>query len=184
MKKFFLVLVFLFITLYSSLIYIDRYFAYLAKKRITFNLTSLMIPFEQINRNSTFSCSEVTLRNRYQLEFEQLEYYRLNQFYEQPSINRHSNQYNIPLPQLPYFYSLWKTSSLLPRLITPCEHHVYIKLIKIFDEISQQNAIEYMIIYGTLLGSYRNHGKNFQILFQIVSHSEISLKIFVARIIV
>jgi hypothetical protein len=65
------------------------------------------------------------------------------------------------LPELPYFYSLWKTSSLLPRLMTPCEHQVYVKLMKTFDQICQKNDIKYMISHGTLLGSYRNHGKTF-----------------------
>ncbi|CAF1185698.1 unnamed protein product [Didymodactylos carnosus] len=38
-----------------------------------------MTPFEHINRNSTLCCSEVTLQDRYILEFHQLEHYRLNQ---------------------------------------------------------------------------------------------------------
>lgn len=123
------------------------------------NLTSLMMPFTRLERNSTFYCSEVTLQNRYKLEFQQLEKYDSNQFYKQPPMSVRSKEYNQEfLPQLPYFYSLWKTSSILPRLMTPCEHQIYIYLLKTFDEICRKNDIEYMISYGTLLGSYRNHG--------------------------
>jgi hypothetical protein len=74
-----------------------------------------------------------------------------------------------PLPKLPYSYSLWKTSSLLPRLITPCEHQVYIKLLDTFNQICQIYDIEYMITSGTLLGSYRYHGKTFKIPLKYVS---------------
>jgi len=43
--------------------------------------------------------------------------------------------------------------------MTPCQHQVYIHLLRTFDEICQEHHIEYMISHGTLLGSYRNHGK-------------------------
>lgn len=162
MRKTLLVTGCLFIILQLSLISIDQYFEYFPDKTIICDLTSFMIPFERINRNSTFSCSEATLKDQYKLEFQQLKHYRLNQTYEQPIINSLIKQYiTSGLPKLPYFYSLWKTSSLLPRLMTPCEHQVYINLLKTFDQICQKNNIEYMISHGTLLGSYRNHGKTF-----------------------
>jgi hypothetical protein len=160
MRKWLLLAALLFITFALSPRFIHQYFGSLLKETTTSNLTSLMVPFELMNQSSTFCCSTVTLQDRYKLEFQQLEYYRLSQSYEQPSINRHSEQYMVPtLPELPYFYSLWQTSKVLPRLITPCEHQVYVKLMKIFDQICRKNDIEYMISYGTLLGSYRNHGK-------------------------
>ncbi|CAF1045227.1 unnamed protein product [Didymodactylos carnosus] len=103
-----------------------------------------MVPFEDMNRNSTFCCLKVTLQDRYKLEFQQLEHYRLSQFYEQPPINRHSKQCRVPeLLELPYLCSLWKTASILPRLITACEHQVYVKLMKTFDQLCQLNDIEY-----------------------------------------
>ena len=131
---------------------------FLQKKII--DLTSMMVPFERMERKATLYCSELTLQDRYQLEFEQLSHYRLAQSYEQPSINTFSGE--SPSSKLPYFYSFWKTSSLLPRLMTPCEHQLYIHLLKQFDEICRKNDVEYMISHGTLLGSYRNHGKNFR----------------------
>ncbi|CAF0977730.1 unnamed protein product [Adineta ricciae] len=118
-------------------------------------LTSLMISFYELNRSSTFCCSETTLRQRYKHEFQQLLHHRLNQSYEQPSNVSYSMASS--LPKLPYFYSLWKTSRLLPRLITPCEHQVYIKLLKTLHDLCESNGIHYMISHGTLLGSYRNH---------------------------
>src|SRR5579863_5734202 len=95
MKKKLLVLGLFFIIFQSSLRFIDQYFRYLSKKTTTSNLTSLMIPFEHMNRNSTLCCSEDTLQDRYKLEFQQLEHYHLSQSYEQPPINRHSKQYMV-----------------------------------------------------------------------------------------
>lgn len=125
--------------------------------RKTINLTSLMVPFEDFNTNATLYCSDLTFQDRYQLEFLQLSHFPLHQHFDQPSIQQHSHPSSHP--QLPYFYSLWKTSSLLPRLMTPCEHRLYINLLKRFDEVCRRHNVEYMISYGTLLGSYRNHGK-------------------------
>ncbi|CAF0877279.1 unnamed protein product [Rotaria sordida] len=117
-----------------------------------------MVPLTHMERNSTYYCSEFTLQIRYELEFQQLEHYDLSLSYEQPLMSKRlQRQEESALPQLPYFYSLWKTSSILPRLMTPCEHQVYVHLMKTFDEICRKNDIEYMITYGTLLGSYRNH---------------------------
>lgn len=123
----------------------------------TMNLTSLMIPFDQFNINTTLYCSDLTFQDRYQLEFLQLSRFPLNQLFHQPSIQ--SSAHPSSQHQLPYFYSLWKTSAHLPRLMTPCEHRLYINLLKRFDEVCRQYSIEYMITAGTLLGSYRNHGK-------------------------
>ncbi|CAF0857083.1 unnamed protein product [Rotaria sp. Silwood1] len=158
MKKRLLIAIFILVACQLSLMLTHQYFGYQLKKSDMSNLTSLMIPFEQMTRNSTFCCSDVTLQEQYKMEFQQLEHYHLGQFYEQPTIHKHSKQHIAStLPELPYFYSLWKTSPILPRLITPCEHQVYVKLMKTFDEICQANGIEYMISYSTLLGSYRNH---------------------------
>lgn len=162
MRKYFVLLALLFIILQSSPIFLNQYSEYPFGGRITSNLTSFVTPFEHINQNSVFGCSDMTLRDRYKLEFQQLERYRLHQTYTQPSINRHYRQdVTQTWSELPYFYSLWRTSSILPRLMTPCEHQGYIKLIKEFQRICQENEIEFMISHGTLLGSYRNHGKTF-----------------------
>ncbi|CAF1250940.1 unnamed protein product, partial [Didymodactylos carnosus] len=110
------------------------------------NLTSLMTPFEELGSESTFCCTRDTLREQYESEYKELEYYHLNELYVQDQ-----------QPPLPYFYSLWKTSVLLPRLYTPCEHKVMINLLNTFHQLCKSNNITYMICDGTLLGSYRNH---------------------------
>ncbi|CAF3015709.1 unnamed protein product [Rotaria socialis] len=157
-KQWFIIAGALFITSQLYLYFFYRHFEHFPQISTISNLTSLMVPFEHLERNATFSCSELTLQSRYKLEFQQLEHYDLNQSYKQPPMSIRSKQQNqTDLPQLPYFYSLWKTASILPRLITPCEHQVYINLLKTFDQICRQGGVEYMISYGTLLGSYRNH---------------------------
>lgn len=153
---------FVFTILQFSMMCMNQYFKYRHGKTTIYNLTSLMTPFEHLDQRSTYGCSEMTLQDRYKVEFHQLERYHLHQLYKQPIVNSHSKPFITSTPsELPYFYSLWKTSSLLPRLMTPCEHQLYIKLLKTFDQICQKNDIEYMISHGTLLGSYRNHGEIF-----------------------
>ncbi|CAM4907648.1 unnamed protein product [Rotaria socialis] len=150
-KQWFIIAGALFITSQLYLYFFYRHFEHFPQISTISNLTSLMVPFEHLERNATFSCSELTLQSRYKLEFQQLEHYDLNQSYKQPPMSIRSKQQNqTDLPQLPYFYSLWKTASILPRLITPCEHQVYINLLKTFDQICRQGGVEYMISYGTI----------------------------------
>ena len=145
-----------------SLIFVKQCDEHIPAETTTISLTSMMTSLKRWNRNSTFSCSEATLRERYKLELQQLTRYHLRQLYIQPTMRKYAEQsMTSVLPKLPYFYSFWNTSALLPRLMTPCEHQVYVKLMRTFDQLCRQNNIEYMISHGTLLGSYRNHGKTF-----------------------
>lgn len=142
------------------LIFVKQCHEHIVGETTVVSLSSSMKPFEHWNRSSTFCCSETTLGERYRLESQQLAHYRLRQPIIQPTMKKYAEQSMMSvLPELPYFYSFWKTSELLPRLMTPCEHQVYAKLMKAFDQLCRQNNIEYMISHGTLLGSYRNHGK-------------------------
>ena len=59
--------------------------------------------------------------------------------------------------RIPYSYSKWKSSSILPRRLKPCEHLIAMHLLLILDFICQKNKIEYMMSDGTLLGSWRHH---------------------------
>ena len=59
--------------------------------------------------------------------------------------------------RLPYRYSHWRSSSLLPRRFTPCEHLLAMRLLIIVERLCRKNAIEFMMSDGTLLGSWRHH---------------------------
>ena len=61
------------------------------------------------------------------------------------------------LHRLPYRYSQWRNSSRLPRSITPCEHHLHIRLLMIIERICRKHKITFFLIYGSLLGSWRHH---------------------------
>ena len=61
------------------------------------------------------------------------------------------------LHRLPYRYSQWKSSSFLPRRLTPCEHTLVMRLLMIIERICRKYDITFMLIYGSLLGSYRHH---------------------------
>ncbi|CAF1043846.1 unnamed protein product [Didymodactylos carnosus] len=58
---------------------------------------------------------------------------------------------------IPYDYTIWQTSISLSRSVTPCEHSIMMKLLLLFDKLCRKNQIQYMMIDGTLLGSYRHH---------------------------
>jgi len=60
-----------------------------------------------------------------------------------------------PRESIPYSYSQWRSTSLLPRLITPCEHAVYMDLLSILIErVFKKHNIQYMMMAATLLGKY------------------------------
>jgi len=61
------------------------------------------------------------------------------------------------LNRLPYHYSQWKSSRLLPRRITPCEHNLLMRLLMIIERICRKHQITYMLSDGSLLGSWRHH---------------------------
>lgn len=158
MNKTFIIIVFICIIAQFPLLLIYQH--YLIANPTANNLTLLMTSFESIGKNTTFSCSFESLRLRYELEYEQLQHFQLGQIYTTADISQRSQKNFISsLPQLPYFYSLWKSSQLLPRIMTACQHQVYIQLLREFDNVCRQNDVEYIISHGTLLGSYRNHGK-------------------------
>ncbi|CAF3372126.1 unnamed protein product [Rotaria sp. Silwood1] len=56
---------------------------------------------------------------------------------------------------IPYSYSQWRSSSLMPRAITPCEHAIYMHLLSILIEnVFNKYNISYTMMAATLLGSY------------------------------
>ncbi|CAF1224971.1 unnamed protein product [Adineta steineri] len=60
--------------------------------------------------------------------------------------------------RFPYYrYSHWKSSSIIPRALTQCEHTLMMHLLMIIDRICRENKITYFISEGTLLGSLRHH---------------------------
>ncbi|CAF1088552.1 unnamed protein product [Adineta steineri] len=60
--------------------------------------------------------------------------------------------------RFPYHrYSHWKSSSIIPRALTQCEHTLMMHLLMIIDRICRENKITYFISEGTLLGSVRHH---------------------------
>jgi len=58
---------------------------------------------------------------------------------------------------IPYDYDIWQSAPLMPRLVTKCEHNLMMQLLKRFDQLAKKYSLEYMMIDGTLLGSWRHH---------------------------
>ncbi|CAF0972608.1 unnamed protein product [Adineta steineri] len=59
--------------------------------------------------------------------------------------------------RFPYRYSHWKSSSIIPRAISHCEHTLVMHLLTIIDRICRHHKITYFMSAGTLLGSIRHH---------------------------
>ncbi len=56
---------------------------------------------------------------------------------------------------IPYFYSQWRSTPLMPRLLTRCEHAIYMDLLSILIEhVFKKYNIKYMMMAATLLGKY------------------------------
>ena len=61
---------------------------------------------------------------------------------------------------IPYSYNDWKSTVMMPRAFTPCEHAIAIHLLSILKkEVFEKHNIAYMMMAGTLIGSY--FGKRF-----------------------
>ncbi|CAF0726600.1 unnamed protein product [Rotaria sp. Silwood1] len=59
---------------------------------------------------------------------------------------------------IPYSYSQWRSSSLMPRAINPCEHALYMHLLSILiEKVFDKYNIPYTMMAATLLGSYTRH---------------------------
>jgi hypothetical protein len=61
------------------------------------------------------------------------------------------------LHRLPYSYSEWKTSPDIIRQLTPCEHALIMRLLMTIEQICREHRLTFMMINGTLLGSWRHH---------------------------
>ncbi|CAF1257346.1 unnamed protein product [Rotaria magnacalcarata] len=59
---------------------------------------------------------------------------------------------------IPYYYSQWRSSALMPRGLTQCEHAIYMHLLSVLIEnVFKKHNIKYMMMAATLLGSYTHH---------------------------
>jgi hypothetical protein len=57
---------------------------------------------------------------------------------------------------IPYSYSKWRSTPLMPRRLTRCEHAIYMNLLSILIErVFKKHNISYMMMAGTLLGKYK-----------------------------
>jgi hypothetical protein len=56
---------------------------------------------------------------------------------------------------IPYSYNHWNSSSIMPRPLTTCEHALFIHLLSVLvKNVFDKYNITYMMMAGTLLGSY------------------------------
>ena len=56
---------------------------------------------------------------------------------------------------IPYWYSRWQSTSIMPRLLTPCEHGMYMHMLSLLIErVFSKYNIAYMMKAATLLGNY------------------------------
>ena len=60
------------------------------------------------------------------------------------------------IENIPYSYSRWRSTPLLPRPLTQCEHTIYMDLLSILvKQVFKKYNIPYMMIAATLLGKYK-----------------------------
>jgi len=67
-------------------------------------------------------------------------------------ISRYLTSRNEPIP---YSYNIWRSSSIMPRALTSCEHALFIKLLSVLvKHVFDKYKIPYMMMAGNLIGSY------------------------------
>lgn len=66
-----------------------------------------------------------------------------------------------PRESIPYSYSQWRSTPLLPRPITECEHAIFMDLLSILvEDVFKKHNIQYMMMAATLLGKYFDKKKH------------------------
>lgn len=113
--------------------------------RRTVNTSSLMFQDTIGKDDLTIWCLEM----EYRLNFEN------HSFISQLVVYGPRN--NNGLYRFPYRYLHWKSSSILPRALSQCEHSILMRLLMTIDRICRNEKIIYMMSHGTLLGSWRHH---------------------------
>ncbi|CAF0716465.1 unnamed protein product [Adineta steineri] len=116
----------------------------------TISLPILLLDSKDVYHNR-FNCYERTNRQRL---------YRKKTNKTRSNITMELNQPNITLFErntIPYDYDIWQSAPTMPRLVSKCEHNLMMQLLKRFDQLTKKYSLEYMIIDGTLLGSWRHH---------------------------
>lgn len=54
---------------------------------------------------------------------------------------------------IPYFYSRWQSTAIMPRLMSPCDHAIHMRLLSLLiNHVFQKHNIQYMMMAATLLG--------------------------------
>lgn len=54
---------------------------------------------------------------------------------------------------IPYDYNTWQSTSIMPRMVSKCEHRLMMELLRRFDQLTKKYSLEYMMTDGTLLGN-------------------------------
>lgn len=62
--------------------------------------------------------------------------------------------------EIPYFYSLWRSSPKLRRRLAPCDHRLFMELLSVFDQFCRRYSIKYFMSDGTLLGKCDNTARS------------------------
>ena len=100
---------------------------------------------DETNSNLSILCSDMSFTLRYE------NYLPSSTILHSPPLNA------TQMPLLTTYYTQWKSSPILPRGLSRCEHSLLIRLLKFVDQICRAHKIGYFIIEGTLLGSLRHH---------------------------
>jgi hypothetical protein len=116
---------------------------------------------EQVNWTDEMKlfCAKV----QHQIEHENLSsLFQNNLQISQPNLNNNTRRQSI---EIPYHYSNWRSSSDLARRLTPCDHQLYMELLRYLDHLFRQHQISYMMMVGTLLGKIKLNLNTQKIIF-------------------
>jgi hypothetical protein len=77
-----------------------------------------------------------------------------------------------PRESIPYSYSQWRSTLLLPRLLTRCEHAVYMDLLSILvEDVFKKHNIQYTMMAATLLGKYFDKKRRYSLIYFFIAGS-------------
>jgi hypothetical protein len=137
--------------------YTNRFVLNIQLKRYIFFVITILfvfLPLFLIHRQSFVSHQSKPLHIYNHTPYERF-CWQLDQRIELEQISNTSIVIDPSKESISYSYSKWRSSPFMPRLLTRCEHAIYMHLLSILKErVFRKYNIQYMMMAATLLGRY------------------------------
>lgn len=132
---------------FTSFIRLNQYFILL------FTILFVFLPLSILYQQFSIPYEDEYLNVLNQTRYEKY-CYRIEQHIKNEKLLKNDIQLDPKKEYIPYSYSQWQSTSLMPRLLTSCEHAILMNLLSILiKNVFEKYNIKYMMMAATLLGN-------------------------------